>query len=239
MPPKRRGITSKGAQLPSRSSRRSNKLARQNDLTDAQENEIREAFRLFCEPLPAGAGVLTDDPESGSVLKREDIRRCLISLGLSPSQSDMLGILDALDPAKSGFVTYAHFLELAAIYLNQQERDPEDQSSEEGINSRVSSREATRIPREAYEAFELFKHGNRGPITLSHLRKVARELREEISDDILKDMILEANGGVRDDNTRTRGEVERGVQLEDFVSVMCRAGVFGHDYYCGDMNKYS
>lgn len=66
-------------------------------------------------------------------------------------------------------------------------------------------------------AYRLFTAGAPGPITLHHLRRVARELNEHISDDQLRDMILEANGGAG---------VTRGVAREDFEGVMRRAGIF-------------
>jgi hypothetical protein len=52
------------------------------------------------------------------------------------------------------------------------------------------------------------------------LRRVAKELREDVSDDVLKDMILEANGGVKG-----TGRDIGGVSLEEFESVMKRAGL--------------
>ncbi len=67
-------------------------------------------------------------------------------------------------------------------------------------------------------AYNLFTHNSEGPITLAHLRRVARELREEVADDVLRNMILEANGGEG---------VTKGVGLEEFENVMRRAGVFG------------
>jgi Ca2+-binding EF-hand superfamily protein len=68
-------------------------------------------------------------------------------------------------------------------------------------------------------AFDLFTQHKPGPITLTDLRRVARTLREEVSDDVLKDMIVEANGEGRDG-------WRRGVAIEDFEAVMRRAGVF-------------
>ena len=50
-----------------------------------------------------------------------------------------------------------------------------------------------------------------------HLKRVARELKEDISDEMLRGMILEANGGAG---------VNKGVGLDDFEGVMRRAGVF-------------
>lgn len=63
----------------------------------------------------------------------------------------------------------------------------------------------------------LFTNGAQGPITLANLKKVAMELKEDVSDDLLKDMILEANGGAG---------VGKGVGKEDFEDVMRRAGVW-------------
>jgi hydroxyacylglutathione hydrolase len=66
-------------------------------------------------------------------------------------------------------------------------------------------------------AFKLFTNGTEGPITLSHLKRVAAALKEDLNDDILKDMILEANGG---------GGLGRGVEREEFEGVMRRAGMW-------------
>lgn len=66
-------------------------------------------------------------------------------------------------------------------------------------------------------AFQLFTRGTDGPITLSHLRRIARELKEDSGDALLRDMILEANGGAG---------VDAGVSLEQFHEIMLRAGVF-------------
>jgi hydroxyacylglutathione hydrolase len=64
----------------------------------------------------------------------------------------------------------------------------------------------------------LFTNGDdEGPITIAHLRRVARELKEDVSEEVLRDMILEANGG---------SSVARGVKRDEFEGVMRRAGTF-------------
>jgi Ca2+-binding EF-hand superfamily protein len=71
---------------------------------------------------------------------------------------------------------------------------------------------------EVDSAYQLFTRGTDGPITLNHLRRIAREHKEDsVGDELLKDMILEANGGAG---------VNAGVTLEQFHDVMTRAGVF-------------
>ncbi len=73
--------------------------------------------------------------------------------------------------------------------------------------------------REVVDAFKLFlgMGGEDGKITLGCLKRVARELKEDMPDQVLKDMLLEANGG---------SGVGRGVGMQDFEGVMRRAGVF-------------
>jgi len=69
---------------------------------------------------------------------------------------------------------------------------------------------------EVEEAFALFTRGERDVISIADLKRVARELREEVSDAVLRDMVREAAGG----------KVEKGVTVEEFEGVMRRAGVF-------------
>lgn len=59
--------------------------------------------------------------------------------------------------------------------------------------------------------------GGEGKITLATLKRVARALREDVSEDLMRQMILEANGGTG---------VGRGVEREEFEGVMRRAGVW-------------
>jgi hypothetical protein len=63
----------------------------------------------------------------------------------------------------------------------------------------------------------LFTNGTKGPITMGMLKRVAASLKEDVSDDLLRDMILEANGGAG---------IGHGVGRDDFEEVMRRAGVW-------------
>lgn len=120
------------------------------------------------------------------------------ALGLPPTDSSELAeILSALDPTSSGFVPYSPFVSIAAAKLRSRDDDT--------------------MAAEVDDAFQLFTRGTDGPITLSHLRRIARDLKEDVSDDLLKDMIHEGNGGAG---------LSAGVTLEQFHDVMTRAGVF-------------
>lgn len=102
-----------------------------------------------------------------------------------------------LDPESEGYVTYTPFLQICALKLHNR--------SDESIAFELEA------------AYKLFTRGSRGPITVAHLKRVARELKEDVSDGMLQQMILEANGGAG---------VSKGVALGDFESIMTRAGVF-------------
>lgn len=77
--------------------------------------------------------------------------------------------------------------------------------------------------REVDEAFGLFTGTNEegeplsSAITMAHLRRVAAVLKEEVDEELLRDMILEANGGAG---------VGRGVRKGEFEKVMKTAGVW-------------
>lgn len=118
--------------------------------------------------------------------------------GIPPRNAEEFSeFIEVLDPDSVGYVTYPNFLAICALKINARSDD-----------SRAE---------EVATAFRLFTRGTDGPITIAHLRRVVKELREEVSDEMLKNMILEANGGAG---------VTKGVAAEDFEAVMTRAGVF-------------
>ena len=75
------------------------------------------------------------------------------------------------------------------------------------------------MQREVEDAFRLFTAmgGEDGKITLGCLKRVAKELKEDVPEQVMRDMLLEANGG---------SGIGRGVGIKDFEGVMRRAGVF-------------
>lgn len=121
---------------------------------------------------------------------------------------DLPEIIETLDPGDDKFITYEHFLAYAALMLHH---------NDEGDGDEEEDDEETRA--EVHEAFMLFTDNNQGPITLRDLKRVANVLKEELSDDVLKDMLAEANGEGREG-------WRKGVGIEDFEGIMRRAGVF-------------
>ncbi|KAF4308331.1 Caltractin [Botryosphaeria dothidea] len=179
-------------------------LARENDLTAAQETAIRDAFALFATKRP-------DTHPNTLVVKTSDCRRILTALGFALTRNDVREMSGVLDPETEGWVAYEHFVAYAGVWFHAQGGEGEAEVGREGIGRA-----------DMEKAYFMFTGGRRGPITVRDLRRVAKELREEVDEALLWDMVAEANG-----EARTKEGVGRGVDLEEFEGVMKRAGVFG------------
>ncbi|KAK0735470.1 hypothetical protein B0T21DRAFT_393503 [Apiosordaria backusii] len=170
------------------------KLAKEHNLTPQEEAEIREAFSLFSEPME-GEG-------REGVIPIGDVRRALIPRPPPSSPSELQDLLSILDPDDTqGYATFPNFFAVCALKIHNKSH-----TSEEHIA-------------EVDEAFGLFITKGSNAITLQNLKRVAKLLKmeEEVSDEMLSDMILEANGGAG---------VGKGVKKEEFEGVLRRAGVW-------------
>lgn len=190
-PPKRKQPTASAPAAKPPAKRRS-KLAKENDITAEEEAEIQESYNIFRQ-----------DPEEldskDGAIPTSDVRRCLIALNAPPKDAaELKELIETVDPDDSGWVDYERFLAIAALKLHARQDDPEAQSEE------------------VQKAYALFTKGQDRDITINDLRRVAKELREDVPENVLKDMIREATGGGLG-----------GVNMEDFEGVMTRAGVFG------------
>ncbi|KAF4539869.1 hypothetical protein BFW01_g10716 [Lasiodiplodia theobromae] len=203
MPPKKRAAPGKQPQPPAAPAPRRSKLAKENDITAAQEAAIRDAFSIFARSHDAY-------PDT-RVIRAADARRVMIALGFELGKQDVKDMLEVLDPESEGFVAWEHFVGYAAVWYHALGNDDE-RAAEEGAGSRE----------EIEKAFRLFTGGAMRPIRLADLKRVARELREDVDEDVLWDMVVEANG-----ERKSKEGVGKGVDMEDFEQVMRRAGVFG------------
>ncbi|KAI5807096.1 EF-hand protein [Geopyxis carbonaria] len=177
MPPKRTSLVSK--------KKAGSKLAQELDITPDEESEIREAWEIFVDEAAS--------EEAGEeAIKRSDVRKVFMALGLESSRQELQEILETIDPENEGLVVYRKFVEVAALKFRY--RDTKE---------------------EVEKAYHLFTNGSDGPIRLADLRRVADSLKEDVTDEQLKDMLSEAS---------TR-DVGRGVDIHDFESIMKRAGL--------------
>lgn len=157
------------------------------------------------------------DGEKNGVIPIDDVKSALMyaiplsyisglltssrALGIAPSSSaELREFVEILDADSEGFATYEPFFAICALKFHARATDSEDSHRAE-----------------MHEAYRLFTNGHNGPITLAHLRRVAAVLKEDVNDEVLKDMILEANGGAG---------VAKGVEIDEFDGVMRSAGVW-------------
>ncbi|RYP58431.1 hypothetical protein DL770_010432 [Monosporascus sp. CRB-9-2] len=196
-PPKRKAATTTSEAPKERQS----KLAKEHNISAGQEREIKEAFALFAEPM---------EGEKEGVIPTGDVRRAMVALGIPPTKSELQEFVSILDPDEEGFACYEPFVAICALKLHAKEDEDEE---DEGETHR----------REVDEAFRLFTGGGSGgegeadQLTLAHLKRVAMTLKQDVDEALLRDMILEANGGAG---------VGRGVSRAEFDEVMRRAGAW-------------
>ncbi len=117
-----------------------------------------------------------------------------------------------MDPDDDGHATYEPFLAICALKLHARDDDGDGPASAE-----------------VDEAFRLFTGAGSGGgggggaggdadvLTLAHLKRIAMTLKQDVDEALLRDMVLEANGGAG---------VGRGVSRSEFEEVMRRAGAW-------------
>lgn len=164
------------------------------------------------------------------------------ALDIPPKDKDELAEFTAiLDPEDEGHADFSSFVAICALKLRARDDDDDEEDEEDSDDDEDSDGQATgrkkksgynsksksgggRHAREVDGAFGLFTGTDADTgapqssvITMAHLRRVAAVLKEEVDDDLLRDMILEANGGAG---------VGRGVRKGEFEKVMVRAGLW-------------
>ncbi|KAI0430817.1 hypothetical protein F5Y09DRAFT_218546 [Xylaria sp. FL1042] len=211
MPPKRKASAAAGSAKDSLPKERQSKLAKEHNISAREEREIKEAFALFAEPM---------EGEKEGVIPTKDVRRAMVALGLPPSKPELKEFLSILDPDDEGHATYEPFLAICALKLHARSDDDGPDAAE------------------VDEAFRLFTGagsssggggggsglGGSGDddgaveiLTLAHLKRIAMTLKQDVDEALLRDMVLEANGGAG---------VGRGVSRSEFEEVMRRAGAW-------------
>ncbi|RDL39566.1 uncharacterized protein BP5553_03906 [Venustampulla echinocandica] len=179
------------AEAPSAPKPRQSKLAKEHNITSVEENEIREAFTLFSKPKKG---------EKEGIIPVGDVRRAMIALDIVPTPNELEEFISILDPDEEGFAEYEPFVAICALKFHARDRTSDSHTQE------------------VDEAFKLFtSSGGEGKITIATLRSIANALKEDVDDELLRDMIIEANGGAG---------VGKGVEKAEFEEVMRRAGVW-------------
>lgn len=126
------------------------------------------------------------DTDKDKEIDYHELKVAMRALGFEVKKVDVLKILKDYDRQGSGKITFDDFNEVVTDRML--ERDPKE---------------------EMLKAFKLFDDDESGKISLRNLRRVARELGENITDEELRSMI---------DEFDTDGDGE--INQEEFVSIM-------------------
>ena len=101
-------------------------------------------------------------------------------MNLAPEKSELPSILETIDPLNTGFVEFEPFFSYAAIAMHSKEAGSDEDMDDDDSNFQGESNKE-----EVSAGYQLFTHGGAGPITLGHLRRVAKEIGDRLEDDEL------------------------------------------------------
>ena len=128
------------------------------------------------------------DTDGSGKIDAKELKVAMRALGFESKKEEIRKIINNIDKEGSGQIDYRDFTDLMVIKM--QERNPED---------------------EMRKAFKLFLDEDSNNISLRHLKKVARELGETMTDEELQEMI---------DRADTNGDGN--VSLDDFFNIMTK-----------------
>ncbi|RPA79207.1 EF-hand [Ascobolus immersus RN42] len=160
----------------------------QEDEDEEDEEEVGSSRKRRKVPAKTSKAKEKQKALEEKVLPTDELKNALKALGFEFDRNEMREIREAVDPENEGIVSYEGFFQVCALKMKH--RDTGD---------------------EVEKAYALFTGGEDGPITIKHLRKVAKEIREQATDEDLMDMLREASG---------KDKVNR----KEFEEVMRRAG---------------
>uniref|UniRef100_A0A8D8PP19 Calmodulin-3 n=1 Tax=Cacopsylla melanoneura TaxID=428564 RepID=A0A8D8PP19_9HEMI len=133
------------------------------EISKAQMNEFKEAFRLF------------DKDGDGSITK-EELGRVMRSLGQFAREEELQRMLEEVDINGDGYFSFEEFVEI--VY---------------NMGATTEEKTADQEEKELRDAFRVFDKHNRGYISASDLRAVLQCLGEDLSEEEIEDMIKEVD----------------------------------------------
>ncbi|CDU16091.1 caltractin [Plasmodium yoelii 17X] len=152
-----------------------------------KRNELNDEQKLEIKE----AFDLFDTNGTGRIDAKE-LKVAMRALGFEPKKEDIRKIISDVDKDGSGTIDFNDFLDIMTIKMS--ERDPKE---------------------EILKAFRLFDDDETGKISFKNLKRVAKELGENITDEEIQEMIDEAD---RDGD----GEINE----EEFMRIMKKTNLF-------------
>ncbi|KAF7284850.1 uncharacterized protein LOC143190610 [Rhynchophorus ferrugineus] len=132
------------------------------------------------------------DSEGTGKIDSKDLKVAIRALGFEPKKEEIKKMIADIDKDGTGKISYEDFLELMSVKMAEKD-----------------SRE------EILKAFRLFDDDETGKISFKNLKRVAKELGENLTDEELQEMIDEAD---RDGD----GEINQ----EEFLRIMKKTSLY-------------
>jgi|TARA_Y200000002_G_scaffold318678_1_gene277716 centrin-1 len=132
------------------------------------------------------------DTDGSGTIDQKELKVAMRALGFEPKKEEIKKMIKDIDTDGSGTIDFQEFLEMMTAKMSQKD-----------------SRE------EILKAFRLFDEDETGKITFANLKRVAKELGENMTDEELMEMIDEAD---RDGD----GEINE----EEFLRIMKKTSLY-------------
>ncbi|OEH74326.1 centrin-1-like isoform x1 [Cyclospora cayetanensis] len=146
------------------------------ELTEEQKQEIRDAFDLF-------------DTDGSGCIDAKELKVAMRALGFEPKREEIRKLIAAADADGTGTIEFSEFLSMMT------QKIVSELALGNSLLVLVSRIQVlARDPKEEMlKAFRLFDDDGTGKITFKNLKRVAKEIGENISDEEIQEMIDEAD----------------------------------------------
>ena len=132
------------------------------------------------------------DTDGSGTIDAKDLKVAMRALGFEPKKEEIKKMIADADKGQGGVIDFTDFLDMMTVKMA--ERDPRE---------------------EMLKAFRLFDDDETGKISFKNLKRVAKELGENMTDEEIQEMIDEAD---RDGD----GEISE----EEFMRIMKKTNLF-------------
>ncbi len=132
------------------------------------------------------------DTDGSEKIDAKELKVAMRALGFEPKNEEIKKMISDIDKDGSGTIDFPEFLEM--------------------MTAKMSSRDSKE---EILKAFRLFDDDETGKITLKNLRRVAKEIGENMTDEELQEMIEEAD---------LDGDNE--IDMEEFLRIMKKTSLY-------------